>query len=79
MILHVVESKYVDGYRLWLRFNDGSSGVADLSDSLTGPVFEPLTNLELFKTARVDPELSTVVWANGADFAPEYLASKVDA
>nr|WP_242469602.1 hypothetical protein [Rhabdochromatium marinum] len=28
---------------------------------------------QLFKTARQHPELGTVTWANGADFAPEYL------
>jgi Domain of unknown function (DUF4160)/Protein of unknown function (DUF2442) len=29
--------------------------------------------LEKFKKFRVDPELQTIVWENGADLAPEFL------
>jgi len=37
------------------------------------PVFEPLRDPAVFATVRVDPEIRTVAWANGADFAPEFL------
>jgi hypothetical protein len=73
MILHVVDTKYADDYRLRLRFNDGAEGVVDLKDELYGEMFEPLKDLALFKSFRVDRELETVVWKNGADFAPEFL------
>lgn len=73
MILHVVDAKYADDYRLRLRFNDGAEGVVDLKDELYGEMFEPLKDLALFKSFRVDSELETVVWKNGADFAPEFL------
>jgi hypothetical protein len=36
-------------------------------------MFEPLANHEVFNQVRVDPELETVVWPNGADLAPEFL------
>ena len=42
-------------------------------DELWGEVFEPLTDAHLFATARQDEVLGTVVWANGADLAPEFL------
>ena len=42
---------------------------------LHGEIFEPLKAIEYFKTLRVHPELHTVVWPNGADFAPEFLRS----
>ncbi len=42
MILHVTDAKYLDNYRVQLSFSDGRNGVADLNDSLEGPVFEPL-------------------------------------
>jgi hypothetical protein len=48
-----------------------------LEDELDGPIFEPLRDIEVFKTFRVHPELHTVVWPNGADFAPEFLHSRV--
>ena len=73
MIPRVIEVKYIDGYKLWLRFQDGVCGTVDLSDELWGPVFEPLRDVELFAQAAVHPECETVVWPNGADLAPEFL------
>jgi hypothetical protein len=73
MILHVREARHLRDYVLWLRFNDGAEGEIDLASELEGEVFGPLTNIELFKRFRVDPELQTVVWENGADLAPEFL------
>lgn len=77
MILHVTDVTPLPDYRLWLRFDDGSEGCADLSGELCGPVFEPLKAAELFATARVDATLKTVVWGNGADLAPEFLRDLV--
>ena len=73
MILHVREARYVRDYVLWLRFNDGAEGEIDLEAELEGEVFAPLKDLSQFKRFRVDPELQTVVWENGADLAPEFL------
>jgi len=73
MIPKVVEVKPLEGYRLWLRFHDGTSGTVDLSAELSGPMFEPLKDKDLFAQARIDPELETVTWPNGADLAPEFL------
>ena len=77
MILHVVEAKYEHDYVIYLRFNDGAEGYVDLSKELYGEVFAPLADLEKFKAFRVDPELNTVVWDNGADFAPEFLYDRL--
>jgi hypothetical protein len=69
----VVEARYVADHVVWLRFRDGSSGRVDLSGELHGRVFEPLRDPDYFRQFRLDPELDTLVWPNGADFAPEYL------
>ena len=60
-------------YTIWLRFNDGAEGEIDLHGELEGEVFGPLVDLEQFRRFRVDPELNTIIWENGADFAPEFL------
>jgi hypothetical protein len=77
MSLHIREASYVDGYRIRLRFNDGSQGVVDLSDCLEGEGFEPLKDLKNFKSFKVDTDIETIVWENGADMAPEFLCEKM--
>ena len=77
MHYHVVEAKYVAGYTLWLRFRDGTYGEVDLGSELVGPVFEPLKSVEGFKRFQIHPEFHTLVWPNGADFAPEFLYREV--
>ena len=59
---------------LRLGFDDGSTREVDLEDDLWGPVFEPLRqDPQLFRQVRVDQELGTVVWPNGADLDPDVL------
>lgn len=41
------------------------------------PVFEPLKSVEEFKQFQIHPEFHTLVWPNGADFAPEFLYREV--
>jgi hypothetical protein len=77
MFLHVLEAKYLHNYVIWLRFNDGSEGEIDLQGELDGEVFESLKDLEKFKKFRIDPDIETIVWGNGADFAPEFLHEDV--
>ena len=73
MILHVKEAKYLHDYVIWLKFNNGVEGEIDLKDELYGEVFELLKDINTFKKFKVDKEIETIVWKNGADFAPEFL------
>jgi hypothetical protein len=73
MILHTTEVLPLPGYRLFLRFNDGTAGEVSLTDELDGEVFGPLRDPALFATAAQHPIMRTVAWANGADLAPEFL------
>lgn len=75
MFLHVLEARYLGDYRVWLRFNDGTSGEVDLSGELEGPVFGPLRDVELFKRFTINRH--TLTWDNGADLAPELLSERV--
>jgi hypothetical protein len=57
-----------------LRFSDESERVVDLSQFLWGPAFEKIaTNDDLFNEVRVDQEIGTIVWPNGADLDPDVL------
>jgi len=66
-------ARYVSGYKIWVSFDDGTSGEVDLEGELRGPVFAPLKDHSVFSRVTVDPELETIVWPNGADLAPEFL------
>ena len=73
MLPRITQARYVDGHTIWLRFADGTEGEVDLQSELNGDVFEPLKDREYFRQFTLHPELRTVVWPNGADFAPEFL------
>jgi hypothetical protein len=73
MILRIVEAEVCGPHALRLAFNDGTRKVVDVSPLLDGPVFEPLRDPAAFAQARLDRECGTVVWPDGADFAPEAL------
>jgi hypothetical protein len=70
-MLHVTRADYLDGYRIRLDFNDGFSGTVDLCGRLTGPIFEPLNDVDRFRQFEIGGH--TLCWQNGADLAPEYL------
>ena len=73
MFLHVTKALHVADHRVYVSFNDGTSAELDLSDSLDGPIFEPLRDVEYFRSFSILGH--TLAWPNGADFAPEYLQS----
>ena len=69
--LEVIKAEYLGEYRVKLWFNNDVIKCVDLKDSLVGLVFEPLKNVDYFKSFSV--KFNTIEWSNGADFAPEYL------
>ena len=73
MFITIVSATYIKEYLIQCTFSDDKIGVVDLFPFLCGPVFEPLKNKEDFQKFSVDPDLETIVWENGADFAPEFL------
>ena len=77
MIPRVIEVKPLDGHRLWIRFHDGTTGTIDITAELWGPMFEPLKDQELFRRLELNADLDTIVWPNGADFAPEFLHQRL--
>jgi hypothetical protein len=62
----------------YLKFDDGKEGIVDVSQLIefTG-VFQPLKDLDFFKTVKVNPEWGTIYWDNGADLDPDVLYSVI--
>jgi hypothetical protein len=78
MLKDIVAANAFNNYRLHLRFEDGVEGVVDLAPILSfRGVFEPLKDPAYFAQVRVDPELGSVVWPNGADLDPDVLYGRL--
>lgn len=72
-ILRIEAVTLVGPHSLELRFSDGALRRVDLLPELNGPIFEPLRDPTYFSRVMLDPVAGTVVWPNGADFAPDFL------
>src|SRR5664280_2943258 len=69
-----VESFQIVGpHTLQVEFADGVSQTIDFAPVLAGELYGPLCDLGLFNQVRIDPEVHTLVWPNGADFDPATL------
>jgi len=67
------------GFRLRVRFSDGSEGVHDFTGMINepGPMLEPLRDAAHF--ALVFLEFGAPTWPNGFDIAPEWLRREMAA
>ena len=61
-----------EGFKVNIRFSDGSSREVNLAPYLRGPIFDPIRNdPALFGSMQV--EEGTIAWPNGADIDPDVL------
>lgn len=72
-ICRVRSFEIVSGYTLRVCFDDNAEQTIDFRPILAGELYGPLRDLELFNQVRIDPEVGTLVWPNGADFDPATL------
>ena len=73
LITKVTAFEQVGDYVLQVRFDDETVQRIDFLPVLTGDLFAPLRDKQLFAAVRLDPECHTLVWPNGADFDPATL------
>lgn len=65
-------------WRLTVTFNDGSTGIVDVSVLVHGAdagVFEALRDYDFFERAYLD--CGAVTWPNGADLAPDTMHKEI--
>ena len=78
MLKDIVEVEPTQDYRLQLRFDDGTRGEVDVAEMIQfDGIFAPLKDHAEFRKVRVDPELGTVCWPNGADLDPDVLYARI--
>ena len=70
---YITDVQYDSGFKLLLQFEDGKWRIADLEKHLDGEIFEPLRDAVFFAEVRLNSDIDTVVWKNGADMSPDFL------
>ena len=72
--IHRVKAFEVVGpFTLEVSFDDGVIRRIDFSPVLKGELYRPLQDPRIFEQVRIDPEIHTLIWPNGADFDPATL------
>ena len=69
----ILTVKVIGPYILELTFDDGLKKSINFKPVLFGEIYSPLRDLSLFNNVKVDQEVYTIVWPNGADFEPSIL------
>lgn len=72
-IHRVTGVRIVGNYTLEVEFADGARRNIDFRPVMAGEVYGPLLDRFLFEEVKVDPEVHTLPWSNGADFDPATL------
>ena len=72
----VIEAKIIKDYSVEIVFDDLKRGVVDLRQYLGKGIFKGLLDKKKFRRMKVDAELGTICWPNGADIAPDTLYSE---
>lgn len=72
-IYRIRSFEIVADYKLRVRFDDATEQTIDFRPILAGELYGPLSDLGMFNQVRIDPEVHTLVWPNGADFDPATL------
>lgn len=72
-IHRVTRFSIVGPYTLAVGFSDDTEQRIDFAPVLKGVLFGPLQDPVTFNAVRLDDEVGTLVWPNGADFDPATL------
>ena len=72
-ICRMLSFQIVSPYTPSVRFDDDTEQVICFEPILHGDLYGPLRDLAMFNRVRIDPEVHTLIWPNGADFDPATL------
>jgi hypothetical protein len=72
----IVDVKVIKNYKLELTFNDGVSGIIDLSDLVAEGVFSVWEDKQLFRNVKIGTA-GELIWDGGVELCPDALYLKV--
>jgi len=74
----IIKIELREDYKIFIKFNDGLSGVIDFKNKIKTDhrsIIKELIDENKFKAIKI--ERHTLCWDNGVDFAPEYLYDQI--
>ena len=74
----IVKVELRENYKIYIKFNDGLSGIIDFQNKIKTDhrnIIRELIDENKFKAIKI--ERHTLCWDNGVDFAPEYLYDQI--
>ena len=72
----VVDIKVLDGYKVWVRFHDGTDGIVDMSEYCDKPFSAEIwADREKFESVYL--EHGVPKWSEDCDIAPEHFYHKI--
>jgi len=70
--MEIIDAKTQAGFRVFLKFNDGTSGVVDLSSFAGKGVFAKWFESSVFDTMQINAS-GALEWPGGLDLCPDAL------
>ena len=71
-MIHPIEVKAREGYRIWVRYSDGAEGEIDLSDLVGKGVFAAWNEPGYFEKVHI-ADYGAVAWSDEIDLCPQSL------
>jgi hypothetical protein len=72
-MIKIVAAKVLEGYRVWLRFEDGTEGEVDFSAHVGKGVFAPWSDYTFFHRAAIGGQGRVLTWPGELDFCADAL------
>jgi hypothetical protein len=76
-MIKLTQVKAQPNFRLFLKFEDGTEGTIDLSNTVGKGVFKELSNPVIFASAHIDAESGAVAWGDRIDLCPDSLYMQI--
>lgn len=70
-IMHPIEVKALDDFKIWLKYPDGVKGELDLSDLNGKGVFVFWNDYSNFQKVYLDKESGAIAWNEEIDICPD--------
>ena len=72
-----MQVKAISLYSIWLKFDDNTEGVVDLSHLINKPVFQNWKESEYFKKVYIDSESGAIAWDENIELCPDNMYLKI--